>query len=454
MAQLPPGGTAFDVGDPVLWAKIPAGQEHSDSNRDGTRTYRQTWLVRVNAAGVTAAAVRASKRLPAEGFQLFAHVPAADPLLLGTYMRTDPLVVVDADAAVVLRDVRQTADPYYFEVTVYYEGTDDPTAETPEVSSEEVAYQEFVTYDANGKPVMNSAFDPIDGGMPTEGFYKQVTITRNLPYGSWHQKKGDGYRKTLNRADFVYADQLEGADPVKEVAGAVLIDSIREVRLQRTKAAGGSAALKYYWRVTATLLVDLQEVRLPDGSKVKRLHRFVVPDAGFKRFVEVAAGPPAKWSKRPFTDGAGGPASQPQLLNGQGEALMPDQIDDIQFTPYTRVSELGGLVTDFYACPQGSTFVVSDTNGVLANDTPAVTSVVVVDTTLNGTLTLATGGGFSYVPLSGFFGWDKFTYKPTGAADSTKQTCFILVGVVPNLLFFDRYRFSDWSEISALLEGW
>jgi hypothetical protein len=468
VAQLPPGGTAFDGSDPVVWAKITPGQEHNDSNRDGTRTYRHTWLVKVNGANVTAAAVRASTRLPAEGFPLYAHVPATDPTLLGTYMRADPPVVVDGDAAVVLRDVKQTADPYYFEVSVFYEGTDDPTAETPEVSSEEVAYQEFLTFDVNGKPVMNSAFDPIDGGMPSEGFFKRVTITRNLPYTAWHQKKGDKYRKTLNASDFVYSgqvgtgapDTVGAGEPVKELFGTVLLDSIREVRLQRTKKTGGTYAERFYWRVTAELLVDLTRVRLSDGVSTLRRHRWVVPDAGFQSFTSEGA-EAGKMRKAPITL-KGQPASQPQLLDGRGRTLVPDstQLNNLPaaFFPFSRTSANGGMCPDFYACEGGSgTFTVSDGQGVLANDTdPGITSVVVVDNPSSeaGTLTLNTGGGFAFTRVAGFRGWAFFTYKPTGADDSVKQTCHILVGVVPNLLFFDRYRFSNWSEISALLEGW
>ena len=464
MAQLPPGGTGFDGSDAVVWAKILPGHEHSDNHRDGTRSYRTTWQVRVNAANVTAAAVRASTRIPAEGFPLFSHVPASDPLLLGTYVRTDPLVVVDADAVVVLRDVRQSPDPYYFEVTVYYEGADDPTAVTPEVTSEEVAYQEFLTFDVNGKPVMNSAFDPIDGGMPSEGFYKRVTITRNLPYNSWHQKKGDPYRKTLNGSDFVYSgqvgsghpDPIGSGDPVKELPGQVLLDSIREVRVERTKKTGGTYAERFYWRVTAELLIDITRVRLTNGTSTLRRHRWVVPDAGYNDFQQVEAGPPVKWGKRAITVRSQ-PVSQPQLLNGQGVRLLPDRIDDITFSPHTETSTNGaGLRPDFYACEGGSgTFVVSDGQGVLANDT-GVTSVEVVDNPSSeaGTLTLNAGGGFTFTRVSGFVGWASFTYKPTGGDNADKQTCHILVGVVPNLLYFDRYRFSNWSDISALLEGW
>lgn len=469
MPQLPPGGTAFDGGDPVLWAKlVPGGQEHADSHADGRHSYREAWLVRTSAPNLSPAVVRASKRIPAEGFVYYQHAPATDPLLVGTYMRdvneADALIVRDADAVVVLREFRQTGDPYYWEVTVHYEGTDDPTAEPPEFAVEEVAYQEFLTFDVNGKPVMNSALDPIDGGMPSEGFYKRVTVTRNLPYTSWHSKKGDPYRKTLNRAAFVYSGQTDGG-PVTEEAGAVLLDSIREQRVLKRRGVG--TANEWYWRVTAELLVDLQTVRLggkvtlPDGSelapgsRVKRLHRWVVPDAGFHAFKDDGTGRMKKQLIR--TDPAG--SSHPQLLDGRGETLIPraTTLDPIAFNAFVRTSALGGLCPDFYATDTATAITVSAANGVLANDTdPTVTSVVKVDDPAHhdGTFTLSADGSFTYDPVDGFVGWDRFTYKPTGALDATKQTVQIFVGAVPVLLFFDRYRFSNWADIAVLLEGW
>ncbi len=470
MPQLPPGGTAFDVGDPVVWAKLtPGGQEHTDAHADGRHGYREAWLVRTSAPNLSPAVVRASKRIPAEGFVLYQHAPATDPLLLGTYVRdvdgADALIVRDADAVVVLREVRQSGDPYFWEVTVHYEGVDDPTAEPPEVASEEVAYQEFLTADVNGKPVMNSALDPIDGGMPSEGFYKRVTITRNLPYASWHQKKGDPYRKTLNRAVFTYSGQTtDGVTPATEEAGAVLLDSIREQRVLKRRGVG--TANEWYWRVTAELLVDLQTVRLggkvtlPDGSelaagsRVKRLHRWVVPDAGFHGFVDDGTGRMRKQALR--SDAAG--SSQPQLLDGKGSALIPraTTLDPVGFNAFARTSALGGLCPDFYATEAATLLSVSAANGVLANDTdPSITSVVVVDNpTHESSFTLNADGSFTYTPDAGFVGWDRFTYKPTGGLDAAKQTVHIFVGAVPVLLFFDRYRFSNWADIAVLLEGW
>jgi hypothetical protein len=470
MAQKPPGGDAFTTPDPVVWAKlVPDGQDHSRNARDGTHSYRETWLVRTSAPNTPLSAVRASKRIPADGMALYPHEVAADPTLLGTYMRPDGATPTDANVGVVLRDVKATKDPYYFLVSVSYEGLDDPTAETPEVSTEEVAYQEHLTFDVNGRPVMNSAFDPIDGGMPSEGFYKKVTITRNLPYLSWSQKTGDKYRKTLNRADFVYSQQFltDGVTPLKEPPGAVLIDGIREQRLQRSKVAGASAATRYYWRVTVELLVDLQEVRvgadttLPDGTtaaagtKVRRLHRWVVPDAGYHALVDDGAGMRRKQAIRPDVAGS----SSPQLLNGRGEVLTPRSVrfEPMAFPAYVSSSVFGGLCPDYYAARTFTDLVVANAQGVLANDTdPTITSVEQVGSGSQegGTVTLASGGGFTYKSAAGFKGWDRFFYKPTGGLDSAKQVVQILVGVEPVLLWFDRYRFSNWADIAVLLEGW
>lgn len=460
MPQLPPGGTAFDGGDPVIWAKLPpGGQDHTDNHAAGSHSYRETWLLRLSAPNVSTAQIRASKRIPAEGFPLYQHAPATDPTLLGTYMRAvdgfDAQIILDANAVVVNRDVRKDGDPYYAEVVIAYEGIDDPTAEPPDVQDDYVTFQEHLTWDVNGKPVMNSAFDPIDGGMPSEGFLKRFTITRNLLYSAWNQKKGDNYIKSINSKDFVLSGQLEGGQPVKYPFGYCLIDNIRTQRVLQKRGVG--TANTYYWRVTADILVDLRTVRLPDGTRIGRAHRYVVPDAGYHEFAEVEAGPPAKWGKKAVHASTQG-SSSPQLLNGKGGALLPRnrRINPIEFNPHLRTSALGGLVPDFYACEGGGAFTVTDANGVLANDTdPLVTSVVAVDTPAHSSsFTLNSAGGFSYTPAAGYVGWDSFTYKPTGALDSAKQWCQILVGASPVLLFFDAYRYADWSGLAVLLEGW
>lgn len=453
MAQLPPGGTAFDGGDKVLWAKVQAGtEEHTDSHADGRHSYRVQWLVRVNSATATTADVRASKRIPAEGFAYFKHEVATDPLLLGTYMRPDPLAYVDTLATCVSRDVQREDDPYYFVVTVYYEAVSDPTAEPPQFAAAQVSYTENVLLDVTGRPVMNSAFDPIDGGMPTEGAYKRLTITRNLPWASWWSTRADNYRKTLNRDTFTYPGQVDNlAAAVTEPAGAVLIDDITEERVLLARGVG--TANTYFWRISVSLLVDLQVIRRPDGTFTRRLHRWVVPDAGYHAFRDAGGGKVAKRECRASANGA----SSPQLLNGKGEELLPSNtlVDPIPFFPYVASGGIGGLLPDFYATPMGTTLTVADAEGVLVNDSnPTVTSVVEVDDPPSGSVTVNAGGGFTYTPAGGYVGWDYFTYKPTGAPDSQKQTVHVLVGAVPVLQWFDRYRLSNWADLGVLLEGW
>ena len=65
--------------------------------------------------------------------------------------------------------------------------------------------------------------------------------------------------------------------------------------------------------------------------------------------------------------------------------------------------------------------------GVLGNDSPGTTAILVDDVT-DGTLTLNSNGSFSYTPNLGFVGTDAFTYKANdGATDSTVSTVTISV---------------------------
>src|SRR5262249_54148156 len=70
---------------------------------------------------------------------------------------------------------------------------------------------------------------------------------------------------------------------------------------------------------------------------------------------------------------------------------------------------------DFYAVLQDTTLTVA-APGVLNNDTRPTGHQLAVslgDNTTNGILTLNADGSFVYSPKSGFFGYDKFTYKVT-----------------------------------------
>jgi|GEM_PF-1483323 len=86
-----------------------------------------------------------------------------------------------------------------------------------------------------------------------------------------------------------------------------------------------------------------------------------------------------------------------------------------------------------YSTAQGTALVVA-APGVLANDTDAELSpltAAVVTGPANGTLTLASGGGFTYTPNSGFSGSDSFTYRANdGVLNSNTATVSLTVSAV------------------------
>jgi VCBS repeat-containing protein len=84
-----------------------------------------------------------------------------------------------------------------------------------------------------------------------------------------------------------------------------------------------------------------------------------------------------------------------------------------------------------YFTPEDTRLNVAAPSGVLANDSDAdadALTVLLVDTTANGTLTLTNNGGFSYLPNANFNGTDQFTYRATdGTAVSALTTVTLIV---------------------------
>ncbi|MFO0869322.1 MAG: Ig-like domain-containing protein [Pirellulales bacterium] len=86
---------------------------------------------------------------------------------------------------------------------------------------------------------------------------------------------------------------------------------------------------------------------------------------------------------------------------------------------------------DTYSTTTGQALTVTNTTGVLANDTDAngnpLTAVLVTSPT-NGTVSLSANGSFTYTPNSGFTGTDSFSYKANdGQADSPTTTASVSV---------------------------
>ena len=87
-------------------------------------------------------------------------------------------------------------------------------------------------------------------------------------------------------------------------------------------------------------------------------------------------------------------------------------------------------VNDFYTTPPNQPLVVSD-SGVLANDTDAdgdALTAQLESTPANGTVSMDSGGGFTYTPNLGFSGTDTFTYSASdGFTNSAAATVTIEV---------------------------
>ena len=85
---------------------------------------------------------------------------------------------------------------------------------------------------------------------------------------------------------------------------------------------------------------------------------------------------------------------------------------------------------DTYGVNEGSTFVASAVDGVLANDSDpdgAPLTATLITQTRNGTLALASDGGFTYIPDVGFRGLDQFTYVVNDGLDSSAAISVTLV---------------------------
>lgn len=87
---------------------------------------------------------------------------------------------------------------------------------------------------------------------------------------------------------------------------------------------------------------------------------------------------------------------------------------------------------DSYSTNAGVTLTETAANGVQANDTNSSgTTATLVTNASHGTLTLNGDGSFTYVPDSGYYGSDSFTYKDVGtSATSATVTVSITVNVV------------------------
>jgi hypothetical protein len=97
---------------------------------------------------------------------------------------------------------------------------------------------------------------------------------------------------------------------------------------------------------------------------------------------------------------------------------------------------------DFYTVAAGSTLSVPPP-GVLANDLQGAAgsnlTAVLVSSTSHGSLTLTTSGGFTYVPLTNFSGFDSFTYQASDGLTNSSSATVTLSVLPPGTLFLDDF---------------
>ncbi len=91
---------------------------------------------------------------------------------------------------------------------------------------------------------------------------------------------------------------------------------------------------------------------------------------------------------------------------------------------FTVVNAIPNAVTDTYAVSSGSSLTVGGA-GVLANDSDTdgdALSAIIASQARHGTVSLSATGAFTYAPAPGFIGLDRFSYRATDAAASSRET--------------------------------
>jgi hypothetical protein len=438
------------TGDPVQWAIITGPNAGSAAVPDGSEGCDVEWLVRCDRPDATAFEIGNSTKLPRPGEALYRYRPTAGgypaPGWQGTYAKFG---LISARVQVANYDFSQHADdPYLWRVTVRYEGVGDPTTVPAEVSSESVEYQTCEWIDATGRPVENSALDPILGGMPVDRSNRMLRITRAVPYTLWDMDRGTAYENTLNLLPFTLSRQTRGGSPVVLPPGTVRLKRITEQEVVRA-AHPDAASRSYYWRVTAELHIDKRQLRLADVRLEPTLHRWPVADAGYR---ELSVG--ATRHRMPIYDSPV-PSNEMQLLDGSGSRLHAE----IPPPPPVELVTAGDLPSqpDYYTAYAGVPLPVPSP-GVLINDgAPLGATAVKTEDPDHGTVVLNVDGSFVYTPNPGFTGWDTFRYKvEAGGLFSASTPVHILVraGGGPVWLLFHRYPYADWTALAPILLNW
>jgi hypothetical protein len=161
-------------------------------------------------------------------------------------------------------------------------------------------------------------------------------------------------------------------------------------------SADGSGKLMYYWRRSGVTIDSTSGNELVGGP-------FAAKDSG-SYFVAVRN----RWG-----------------------AVSSDTVF-LRYVPPVNNSPV--VVPDSFTIVEDSTLIVTELQGVLHNDSDMdgdTLSAVLSDSTRNGALSLAVGGGFSYKANADFFGSDSFTYKARDPQNAYSAVAVVHLIVTP-----------------------
>lgn len=142
-------------------------------------------------------------------------------------------------------------------------------------------------------------------------------------------------------------------------------------------------------------------------------------------------------------------------VNRDGHVSPIDALQVVNYLKSTGNANVAPSVNaDNFSATEDQTLVVADSLGVLQNDSDsnldALTAVIVTNPT-HGSLTLAPGGGFTYVPQANYHGPDSFQYKAsdgqTLSATATVQLTVQSVNDLP-VTVSDSYAVSFGQSLS------
>ncbi|SIO60126.1 hypothetical protein SAMN05444166_6276 [Singulisphaera sp. GP187] len=287
--------------------KKPGGRE-AKRDQIWKRSYRRTWYVQTDDARVGPGAILAA--LPVAIGQVYDTGYESDH---GSFCQSLTVTERDEDG----RGWEAVAEYGPYDASQF---AADPVDRQPQVSWDEEQYQEAITEDVNGKPIVNSAGDPFDPPVMKDRSRPILVLIRNEP--SYDPALAHSFQDKINSTPFF------GADPeyVK----------VKKITPQRAF----NPDIGWYWVVTYNFVFNDK----PWKSRV--------PNLGFRRL-----DPSNSQKKIEITDEYGQKISSPWPLSLTGQPLPKDsnaKAVTLEFDVHEKIDFAVFNFNDFFAQLQGT----------------------------------------------------------------------------------------------------